>query len=61
MLRAAHDDIVPHAQADELVARLAALHLDETIPGSNHLDIPYLAHTQERIASFLAAQFSRPR
>jgi dipeptidyl aminopeptidase/acylaminoacyl peptidase len=61
VLRAAIDDIVPHAHTDELVARLRALHLDETIPDSDHLNIPYLPHTQERIAHFLAAQFSRPR
>jgi hypothetical protein len=61
VLRAATDDVVPHAHTDLLVAQLGQLHLDETIPGSDHLNIPYLETTQERIARFLATQFSQPR
>jgi len=56
VLRAAADDIVPHAHTDLLVRQLAVLHGDETVPDSNHLDIPYLAATQQRIAGFLAQQ-----
>ena len=61
VLRAAIDDIVPHAHTDRLVAKLARLDLDETVPDSDHNNIPYLASTQEKIARFLNAQFDRPR
>jgi hypothetical protein len=60
VLRAATDDVVPHSHTDLLVAQLGRLHLDETIPASDHMNIPYLAATQERIAAFLAQQFSLP-
>lgn len=61
VLRAASDDIVPHSHTDILVARLGTLHSDETIPDSDHLNIPYLETTQERIARFLSARFAQPR
>ena len=57
VLRAASDDIVPHSHTNELVRKLARLHSDETIPESDHLNIPYLPTTQQKIASFLQAQF----
>ena len=60
VLRAASDDIVPHSHTDLLVAQLAHLHLDEIVPDSDHMTIPYLESTQHRIASFLQAQFARP-
>jgi dipeptidyl aminopeptidase/acylaminoacyl peptidase len=59
VLRAAIDDVVPHANTDQLVAKLAQLCGDDIIPGSDHLNIPYLEATQSRIASFLGAQFGR--
>ncbi|PWF55052.1 alpha/beta hydrolase [Massilia glaciei] len=58
VLRAATDDVVPHSHTDLLVAQLAQLHSDETIPDSDHLTIPYLESTQERIAAFLKARFA---
>jgi hypothetical protein len=60
VLRAASDDIVPHSHTDLLVAKLGKLHLDEIIPESDHLTIPYLDSTQTRIAAFLTEQFKRP-
>ena len=60
VLRAASDDIVPHSHTNELVSKLACLHHDEIIPDSDHLNIPYLPTTQQKIASFLQAQFTRP-
>jgi hypothetical protein len=60
VLRASTDDVVPHSHTDQLVAKLAQLCGDDTIPESNHLNIPYLEATQERIARFLATQFGRP-
>jgi len=60
VLRAASDDIVPHSHTDQLVAKLAQLCGDDIIPGSNHLDIPYLDATQSRIADFLTTQFAKP-
>ena len=60
VLRAATDDVVPHSHTDLLVAQLGRLHLDETIPGSDHMNIPYLTATQEKIAAFLTQQFSLP-
>jgi len=59
VLRAASDDVVPHSHTDLLVAKLGRLHLDEIVPGSNHLNIPYLDATQTRIANFLSAQFGQ--
>jgi dipeptidyl aminopeptidase/acylaminoacyl peptidase len=61
VIRAASDDVVPHSHTDLLVAKLGKLHLDEIIPDSDHMNIPYLESTQERIARFLATQFSQPR
>jgi dipeptidyl aminopeptidase/acylaminoacyl peptidase len=58
VLRAAVDDIVPHSHTDMLVRKLGMLHADETVPDSDHLNIPYLESTQTRIASFLASRFS---
>jgi dipeptidyl aminopeptidase/acylaminoacyl peptidase len=60
VLRAASDDIVPHSHTDILVAKLGKLHKDEIIPDSDHLNIPYLESTQERIARFLSTQFALP-
>lgn len=57
VLRAASDDVVPHSHTDLLVTKLANLHADETIPGSNHGDIPYLPVTQDKIALFLRVNF----
>ncbi|MFA9216080.1 MAG: alpha/beta hydrolase [Sphingomonadaceae bacterium] len=59
VLRAARDDVVPHAHTDLLVEQLGTLHADEIVPDSDHLNIPYLASTQGRIAAFLQGQFSR--
>jgi dipeptidyl aminopeptidase/acylaminoacyl peptidase len=61
VLRAASDDIVPHSHTDLLVAKLGKLHADEIVPESDHLNIPYLAGTQARIADFLRAQFLMPK
>jgi dipeptidyl aminopeptidase/acylaminoacyl peptidase len=58
ILRAASDDIVPHSHTDQLVSQLTTVRLDETIPDSDHMDIPYLPETQLRIARFLTAQFA---
>lgn len=58
IIRAASDDVVPPSHTNLLVAKLAKAPQDETIPGSDHHNIPYLDATQERIASFLAAKFS---
>lgn len=61
VLRAASDDIIPHSHTDLLVAKLGRLHKDEIVPDSDHLNIPYLASTQSRIADFLGSQFGIPR
>jgi dipeptidyl aminopeptidase/acylaminoacyl peptidase len=58
VLRAAFDDVVPHSHTDLLVQKLGRLHGDEVVPGSDHMTIPYLAATQERVARFLSGQFS---
>jgi hypothetical protein len=60
VLRAASDDIVPHSHTDQLVGKLAQLIGDETVPDSDHLNIPYLEDTQARIAGFLTSQFAKP-
>jgi dipeptidyl aminopeptidase/acylaminoacyl peptidase len=62
VLRAASDDVVPHSHTDLLVEQLApgTLHADEIVPDSDHLNIPYLASTQLRIANFLTERFSQP-
>jgi alpha/beta superfamily hydrolase len=59
ILRAAADDVVPHAHTDLLAAKLTHLYLDETIANSDHSTIPYLDTTQDKIANFLNAQFER--
>lgn len=58
VLRAERDDIIPHSHTDQLVSKLAQLCGDDVIPGSDHLTIPYMEETQQRIASFLAARFA---
>ena len=58
VLRAEKDDVIPHSHTDQLVAKLARLCGDEIVPGSDHLNIPYLEGTQTRIAGFLVAQFT---
>jgi dipeptidyl aminopeptidase/acylaminoacyl peptidase len=60
VLRAASDDVVPHSHTDQLVAKLAQLCGDETVPASDHLTIPYLDDTQARVARFLTVQFAKP-
>lgn len=59
VLRAASDDVVPHMHTDVLVSKLLRVHLDETIPDSDHMNIPYLPATQQKIAQFLTAQFTQ--
>lgn len=61
VVRAASDDVVPHSHTDQLVSKLGRLHLDEIIPDSDHLNIPYLPATQDKIAGFLASQFALTR
>ena len=39
---AASDDVVPHMHTDVLVSKLLRVHMDETIPESDHMNIPYL-------------------
>lgn len=58
VLRAASDDVVPHSHTDQLVAQLTRIHQDETIPDSDHMNIPYLPLTQQKIAQFLTTQFA---
>jgi dipeptidyl aminopeptidase/acylaminoacyl peptidase len=60
VLRAEQDDVIPHSHTDQLVAKLAQLCGDDVIPGSDHLNIPYLEATQVRIARFLATSFATP-
>lgn len=60
VLRAENDDVVPHSHTDQLCEKLANLILDDVVPGSDHMNIPYLEATQGRIAGFLAARFSQP-
>ncbi|MGZ5201262.1 MAG: alpha/beta hydrolase [Telluria sp.] len=57
VLRAEEDDIVPHSHTDQLVQKLAQLCGDDIVPGSDHLTIPYLLETQQRVARFLAGRF----
>lgn len=59
VLRAASDDVVPHAHTDELVQQLGTLHADEIVPDSDHMNIPYLEATQARIAQFLSGRFQQ--
>lgn len=58
VLRAEKDDIIPHSHTDQLVSRLARVCGDDIVPGSDHLNIPYLEATQARIATFLSQQFA---
>jgi len=60
VLRAASDDVVPHSHTDQLVAKLVQLCGDDTVPDSDHMNIPYLEGTQSRIAAFLGSQFAKP-
>jgi len=60
VLRAASDDVVPHANTDLLVAKLGHLVADDIVPESDHMNIPYLESTQNLVASFLTRQFSQP-
>lgn len=60
VLRAASDDVVPHANTDLLVAKLGHLVADDTVPESDHMNIPYLESTQALVAGFLTRQFSQP-
>ncbi|MFC5509794.1 alpha/beta hydrolase [Massilia jejuensis] len=60
VLRAASDDIVPHSHTDQLCEKLANLILDDIVPDSDHMNIPYLDATQSRIAGFLTGRFSQP-
>ncbi|MYN47162.1 alpha/beta fold hydrolase [Pseudoduganella sp. FT93W] len=60
VLRAEQDDVVPHSHTDLLVEKLGQLHADEIVPDSDHLNIPYLESTQQRIAGFLAQRFDLP-
>jgi pimeloyl-ACP methyl ester carboxylesterase len=58
VLRAEQDEIIPHSHTDQLVQKLAQLCGDDIVPGSDHLTIPYLLETQQRVARFLADRFS---
>ena len=58
VLRSAVDTVVPHSHTDLLVQKLGTLYADETVPDSDHMNIPYLESTQLRIASFLTSRFS---
>ncbi|MFC0251189.1 alpha/beta hydrolase [Massilia consociata] len=60
VLRALEDDVVPHSHTDQLVGKLATLVADDTVPGSDHMNIPYLEATQALIAGFLTRQFAQP-
>lgn len=59
VLRAEEDDVVPFSHTDALVATLPARPLDQTIAGSDHCTIPYLAATQQAVAGFLQSGFAR--
>jgi uncharacterized protein len=59
ILRAVADDVVPAEHTDQLVAGFSNPPRDETIPASDHCNIPYLEATQERIAQFLGATFRK--
>lgn len=58
VLRAESDDIVPQVHTDILVAELPNVVSDAVVPGSNHLDIPYLDETQEHILQFMQGRLS---
>lgn len=60
VLRAEVDDVVPHSHTDQLCQKLANLILDDVVPASDHMNIPYLEATQHRIAGFLSQRFSQP-
>jgi dipeptidyl aminopeptidase/acylaminoacyl peptidase len=57
VLRAEVDDVIPHSHTDQLVAKLVQLKGDDIVPGSDHMNIPYLEATQTRVAAFLRSQF----
>ena len=59
VLRAASDDVVPHSHTDQLVGKLATLAGDDTVPASDHMNIPYLDATQALIAGFLTRRFAQ--
>ncbi|GGB97668.1 alpha/beta hydrolase [Pseudoduganella buxea] len=61
IVRAASDDVVPHSHTDLLVAQMTRVHQDEIIPDSDHMNIPYLPATQQKIAQFLTTQFAVTR
>ncbi|KAF3998710.1 alpha/beta hydrolase [Glaciimonas immobilis] len=61
IIRAASDDVVPASHTDLLVAKLTTTPRDETIPDSDHSNIPYLESTQGRIAEFLTSKFKDAR
>ncbi|KRB68019.1 alpha/beta hydrolase [Noviherbaspirillum sp. Root189] len=56
VLRAENDSVIPRSHTDLLVSKLASVQVDQTVPGSDHFNIPYLADTQQRIAGFLHAR-----
>ena len=60
VLRSESDDVVPHSHTDRLVARLRTLVSDETVPNSDHLNLPYLEDAQLRIGKFLTTQLKAP-
>ncbi|RJG07382.1 alpha/beta hydrolase [Noviherbaspirillum cavernae] len=57
VLRAESDDVVPHLHTDLLVSQLGAEVIDQTVPASDHCNIPYLPATQQCIANFLRGRF----
>jgi dipeptidyl aminopeptidase/acylaminoacyl peptidase len=59
IVRAASDNVVPGSHTDLLVAQLTNAPEDATIPDSDHSNIVYLEQTQQRIARFLTAKFTR--
>lgn len=59
ILRATSDDVVPGTHTDMLVSQFGLPPQDETVQDSDHCNIPYLEATQNRIAQFLAATFSK--
>jgi dipeptidyl aminopeptidase/acylaminoacyl peptidase len=61
ILRATSDDVVPASHTNSFVAKLLNAPEDDTIPGSDHCNIPYLVATQERVAGFLTAKFKDVR
>lgn len=56
ILRAEQDTVVPRVHTDLLASKLASVHTDHTVIGSNHFNIPFLEETQQRIAAFLRSR-----